>query len=112
EISDEKFIICNADEGDPGAFSDRYLLEEQPLMVLFGMMVAGYCTGANWGVLFIRAEYPEAVEIIQQAIHKLHELNLLGDQILNSEFNFNFKVIKAQGAYICGEETALINAIE
>ncbi len=112
EISDDKFIICNADEGDPGAFSDRYLLEERPLSVLFGMLVAGLCTGANWGVLFIRAEYPEAVHIIEEKIRELYANSLVGDNILNSGFNFNFKVIKAQGAYICGEETALINAIE
>ena len=112
EISSDKFIICNADEGDPGAFSDRYLLEERPLSVLFGMLVAGLCTGANWGVLFIRAEYPEAVNILEQTVQELYENHLVGENILNSGFNFNFKVIKAQGAYICGEETALINAIE
>lgn len=112
EESDDKFIICNADEGDPGAFSDRYLLEERPYMTLFGMFVAGYCTGANWGIPFIRAEYPESVEIIQQAINALYERKLLGENILGSGFSFDFKVVKAQGAYICGEETALINAIE
>ncbi|MBW8358784.1 MAG: hypothetical protein K0M63_03155 [Weeksellaceae bacterium] len=112
EISTDKFIICNADEGDPGAFSDRYLLEERPLSVLFGMLVAGLCTGANWGVLFIRAEYPEAVNILEQTVQELYANHLVGENILNTGFTFNFKVIKAQGAYICGEETALINAIE
>lgn len=112
EISDEKFIICNADEGDPGAFSDRYLLEEKPLSVLFGMLIAGICTGANWGVLFIRAEYPEAVHTVEETIRQLLANKLIGEDILGSGFTFNFKVIKAQGAYICGEETALINAIE
>lgn len=112
EISDDKFIICNADEGDPGAFSDRYLLEERPLSVLFGMLVAGICTGADWGVLFIRAEYPEAVRVVEEKIRELYANNLIGSNILGSGFTFNFKVIKAQGAYICGEETALINAIE
>lgn len=107
-----KFIICNADEGDPGAFSDRYLLEKQPLLVLFGMMVSGYITGAEWGLLYIRAEYPESVTIIEKAVKKLYEENLLGSDILGSGFNYNFRVIKAQGAYICGEETALINSIE
>ncbi len=110
--SDTKFIICNADEGDPGAYSDRYLLEQQPHAVLFGMLMAGYTTGAEWGVLYIRAEYPEAVDIVQNAIDELHNNNLLGQNILNSGFNFDFKIIKAQGAYICGEETALINSIE
>ncbi len=110
--SDTKFIICNADEGDPGAYSDRYLLEKQSYSVLFGMMMAGYTTGAEWGVLYIRAEYPEAVEIVQNAINELKTQHLLGENILASGFNFDFKIIKAQGAYICGEETALINSIE
>lgn len=112
EESDDKFIICNADEGDPGAYSDRYLLEERPHAVLFGMMVAGYCTGAKWGVLYIRAEYPEAVEIVQNAIDELRAHNLLGEKIEGSDFSFDFKIIQAKGAYICGEETALINSIE
>ena len=112
EESDQKFIICNADEGDPGAYSDRYLLEKQPHAVLLGMMVAGYIIGAEWGVLYIRAEYPESIDIIEKAIAELHENNWLGESILGSSFNFQFKVIKAQGAYICGEETALISSIE
>lgn len=112
EKSDTKFIICNADEGDPGAYSDRYLLEERPHSVLFGMMIAGYITGAEWGVLYIRAEYPEAVIIVQHAIDELRSAKMLGKNIEKSGFNFDFKIIKAQGAYICGEETALINSIE
>ncbi|NUM50516.1 MAG: formate dehydrogenase [Flavobacteriales bacterium] len=112
ENNDTKFIICNADEGDPGAYSDRYLLEQRPHSVLFGMIIAGYITGAKWGVLYIRAEYPEAASIVQQAIDELKENNLLGKNIHHSNFNFDFKIIKAQGAYICGEETALINSIE
>ena len=112
EKNDDKFIICNADEGDPGAYSDRYLLEERPHSVLFGMMVAGFCTHAKWGILYIRAEYPESVEIVQNAIDELRANNLLGENINGSGFDFDFKIIKAQGAYICGEETALINSIE
>ncbi|MCP4442922.1 MAG: formate dehydrogenase [Aureispira sp.] len=112
ETNDTKFIICNADEGDPGAFSDRYLLEKQPHAVLFGMLVAGYLTGASWGVLYIRAEYPEAVTIIDNAIQELRTAQLLGENIQNSGFNFDLKIIQAQGSYICGEETALINSIE
>jgi len=112
EQNEDKFIICNADEGDPGAYSDRYLLEERPHSVLFGMMVAGFCTNAKWGILYIRAEYPESVVIVQNAIDELRANNLLGENINGSEFNFDFKIIKAQGAYICGEETALINSIE
>lgn len=112
ENNEDKFIICNADEGDPGAYSDRYLLEERPHSVLFGMMVAGFCTNAKWGILYIRAEYPESVEIVQNAIDELRTNNLLGENIDDSGFDFDFKIIKAQGAYICGEETALINSIE
>ena len=110
--SDAKFIICNADEGDPGAFSDRYLLEQKSYDVLFGMMMAGYVSGANWGVVYIRGEYPESVEIVMKCIDKLRSKNLLGTRISGSDFSFDFKVIKAQGSYICGEETALINSIE
>ncbi|MBO6516612.1 MAG: NAD(P)H-dependent oxidoreductase subunit E [Bacteroidia bacterium] len=110
--SETKFIICNADEGDPGAYSDRYLLEERPHSVLFGMMVGAYCMGAQWGILYIRAEYPESVDIVNKAIQELRDRNLLGENIMDSGFSFDFKVIKAQGAYICGEETALINSIE
>lgn len=110
--SDTKFIICNADEGDPGAFSDRWLLEERPHLVLLGMMAAGYITGAKWGVVYIRAEYPESVTRVEAAIEELRENHLLGEDILGSGFNFDLKVIHAQGSYICGEETALINSIE
>jgi len=109
---DEKYIVCNADEGDPGAYSDRYLLEHQPLRVLFGMMVAGFIAGATNGVLYIRAEYPESIEKTQQAIDLLTKNNLLGDNILDSGFSFVFRIIKGAGAYICGEETALIASIE
>lgn len=108
----QKFIVCNADEGDPGAYSDRYLMEQQPHSVLLGMMIAGYIVGADAGVLYIRAEYPESQEIIQDAINHLLDENLLGENILGSGFNFNFKLIRAMGAYICGEETALLSSIE
>jgi NADH:ubiquinone oxidoreductase subunit F (NADH-binding)/NADH:ubiquinone oxidoreductase subunit E len=108
----QKFIVCNADEGDPGAYSDRYLMEQQPHSVLLGMMIAGYIVGADTGVLYIRAEYPESQEIIQDAINHLLDENLLGENILGSGFNYNFKLIKAMGAYICGEETALLSSIE
>ena len=104
--SDQKYIICNADEGDPGAYSDRYLLEQQPYSVLFGILVSAYIIGAEYGVLYIRAEYPESIKIIDQAIKKLTPY------IDSLEIDFTFKIISAQGAYICGEETALINSIE
>tara|TARA_R110002072_G_scaffold302938_1_gene490082 strand:+ start:9988 stop:11640 length:1653 start_codon:yes stop_codon:yes gene_type:complete len=110
--SDVKFIICNADEGDPGAYSDRYLLEERPHSVLFGMLISGYVTGAAYGVLYIRAEYPESISIVQEAIDALKTAGLCGKNIQNSGFDFEFKIIQAQGSYICGEETALINSIE
>jgi NADH-quinone oxidoreductase subunit F len=112
EESDTKFIICNADEGDPGAYSDRYLLEQQPHSVLFGMLIAGYVTGAAHGIVYIRAEYPESVTIMQAAIDELRTEGLIGENIAGSGFNFDFKIIQAQGSYICGEETALINSIE
>lgn len=107
-----KFIVCNADEGDPGAYSDRYIMEQRPHSLLMGMMIAGYITGAAYGVVYIRAEYPESIAIIDEAIHHLRELKLLGNNIDGSGFNFDFKIIKAQGAYICGEETALLSSIE
>lgn len=108
----QKFIVCNADEGDPGAYSDRYLMEHQPHSVLLGMMIAGYIAGADTGVLYIRAEYPESQRTIQRAIDTLVAENLLGENILGTGFQFNFKLIKAMGAYICGEETALLSSIE
>ncbi len=109
---DEKYIVCNADEGDPGAYSDRYLLEHQPLRVLFGMMIAGFIAGSKNGVLYIRAEYPESIAEAQLAIDLLKQKQLLGKNILDSGFDFEFKIIKGAGAYICGEETALIASIE
>lgn len=110
--NDIKFVVCNADEGDPGAYSDRYLLEHQPHAVLLGMMLVGYIIGASHGVLYIRGEYPESIAICEQAIQDLWDKKLLGDNINNTNFSFRFKVIHAQGAYICGEETALLSSIE
>jgi NADH:ubiquinone oxidoreductase subunit F (NADH-binding)/NADH:ubiquinone oxidoreductase subunit E len=107
-----KYIVCNADEGDPAAFSDRYLLEQRPHLVLLGMMIAGYCVGADTGVLYIRAEYPEAVAIVKQAVAEIEARGWIGKNIKGSGFNYRFKVIKAAGAYVCGEETALLNSIE
>ncbi len=109
---DVKFIVCNADEGDPGAFSDRYIMEQRPHSLLLGMMMAGYMAGAGWGVLYIRAEYPESVEMISECINWLRDQKLIGKNIAGTAFDFDFKVIKAQGAYICGEETALLSSIE
>lgn len=108
QISEQKFIVCNADEGDPGAFSDRYLLEQRPHAVLFGMWVAGYLTGARHGVVYIRDEYPQSVSEMEKAILVFASLNL--SQSL--KFDFQFKVVRGAGAYICGEETALLRSIE
>jgi NADH-quinone oxidoreductase subunit F len=110
--SDTKFIVCNADEGDPGAYSDRYIMEQRPHALLMGMIIAGYITGAQWGVLYIRAEYPESISVMAEAVEHLRMLNLEGEHIGGSSFSFRFKVIKAQGAYICGEETALLSSLE
>jgi NADH-quinone oxidoreductase subunit F len=107
-----KYIVCNADEGDPGAYIDKYLMEERPHSVLLGMMVAGWLTGAETGILYIRAEYPESVRIIDAAIAQLYAAGLLGRDIAGSGFNFALKTIKGAGAYICGEETALLASIE
>ena len=100
----QKYVVCNADEGDPGAFSDMYLLEQQPHKVLFGMYMAGLTVGADTGVLYIRGEYPNSIKNINDAIIQLYD-----QKIVN---NFKFKVIRGQGSYVCGEETALLNSIE
>ena len=110
--SEKKYVICNADEGDSGAFSDRYLLEDQPLKVLFGMVICGYVIGSNEGVLYIRGEYPKSIEAINGCINSLKREGLLGDKILGSDFSFDLNICIGQGAYICGEETALIASIE
>jgi len=107
-----KYVVCNADEGDPGAYSDRYLLEEQALKVLFGMVICGYIIGSKQGFMYIRGEYPESIDITNEALSKLRELNLLGENILGTGFDFDMNVVAGQGAYICGEETALIASIE
>lgn len=112
EKDPQKFIVCNADEGDPGAYSDRYLLEQQTHRVLLGMLMAGYISGADQGVVYIRGEYPESIAITRSAIETLYDKGWLGDSILGSGFRFHCKVIAAQGAYICGEETALLSSIE
>jgi len=109
---DKKYVICNADEGDSGAFSDRYLLEDQPLKVIFGMVMCGYVIGSNEGVLYIRGEYPKSIEAINGCINQLKQDRLLGENILGTNFSFDLNICIGQGAYICGEETALIASIE
>ena len=111
-VSEKKYVICNADEGDSGAFSDRYLLEDQPLKVLFGMIICGYVIGSNEGVLYVRGEYPKSIETINGCINELKKSGLLGENILGTNFSFDLNICIGQGAYICGEETALIASIE
>ena len=110
--SEKKYVVCNADEGDSGAFSDRYLLEDQPLKVLFAMMICGYAIGSDEGVLYIRGEYPKSIEAINGCINELKDKKLLGKDILGTKFSFDLTICIGQGAYICGEETALIASIE
>lgn len=107
-----KYVICNGDEGDPGAFMDRILLESYPLRVIEGMIIAGYAVGANEGIFYIRAEYPQAVIRIRKALDMCQQKGLLGGSILGSEFSFNIRVFEGAGAFVCGEETALIASIE
>lgn len=109
---DRKFIICNADEGDPGAFMDRAVLEGNPHSVLEGMTVGAYAVGATQGYVYCRAEYPLAVERLQLAISQARELGLLGKDILGSGFDFDIRLYQGAGAFVCGEETALIASIE
>ena len=104
ENNKQKYIVCNADEGDPGAYSDMYLMEHQAHKVLFGMYIAGLTVGADTGVLYIRGEYPDSIKIVGEAIEELKEKNLIQ--------NFKFKIIRGQGSYVCGEETALLSSIE
>ena len=110
--SDEKYIICNADEGDPGAFMDRSILEGDPHSVLEAMAIAGYAIGAEHGYIYIRAEYPLAIHRLVVAIDQARELGLLGEDILGTGFNFDIELRYGAGAFVCGEETALIHSIE
>jgi NADH-quinone oxidoreductase subunit F len=110
--SSQKYIVCNADEGDPGAFSDKYLLEERPHSLLFGMMLAGAITGADTGVVYIRGEYPESVIAVKAAIEQIEREELTSFDLPGTCFSFKFYVVEGAGAYICGEETSLLNSIE
>lgn len=109
---DKKFIICNADEGDPGAFMDRSILEGDPHTVLEAMTIGGYAIGANKGIIYIRAEYPLAIARLNTAIQQARELGLLGENIFDSDFSFDIQIKYGAGAFVCGEETALINSCE
>ena len=108
----QKYMVCNADEGDPGAFMDRSILEGDPHSLIEGMMLGGYAIGANRGYVYVRAEYPLAVERLSNAIHQARDAGLLGENILGSDFNFDLEIRIGAGAFVCGEETALMNSVE
>ena len=108
----EKYVVCNADEGDPGAFMDRSILESDPNSVIEAMAICGYCIGASRGLVYIRAEYPLAVKRLQIAMKQARDYGLLGDDILGSGFNFDIEIRYGAGAFVCGEETALIHSME
>ncbi len=110
--SDEKYVVCNGDEGDPGAFMDRSILEGNPLAVIEGMVIAGYAIGASNGYFYVRAEYPTALKRLRIAIKQAEELGLLGDHILGTSFSFRCHIRLGAGAFVCGEETALLHSIE
>ncbi len=110
--SDVKYLVCNADEGDPGAFMNRLLIESDPHALLEGMLIAAYAIGATLGYIYIRAEYPLAILRLQNALKQVTDIGLLGKKILGSEFSFSIKIKEGAGAFVCGEETALIHSIE
>jgi NADP-reducing hydrogenase subunit HndC len=110
--SDQKYVVCNADEGDPGAFMDRSILEGDPHSVLEAMAINGFCIGADKGLIYIRAEYPLAIHRLKIAIEQAREYGLLGNDILGSGFNFDVELRYGAGAFVCGEETALIHSME
>ena len=111
-VSDQKYVVCNGDEGDPGAFMDRSILEGNPYAVIEGMMIAGYAIGASEGYFYVRAEYPIAVNRLRNAIKQMNEAGILGENILGTGFNFQAHIRLGAGAFVCGEETALLNSIE
>jgi len=110
--SDQKYVVCNGDEGDPGAFMDRSILEGNPYAVIEGMMIAGYAIGASEGYFYVRAEYPIAVNRLRNAIKQMNEIGILGENIMGTGFNFQAHIRLGAGAFVCGEETALLNSIE
>ena len=108
---DEKYIVCNADEGDPGAFMDRAVLEGDPHRVLEGMMISGIAVGAKMGLIYVRAEYPLAVKRLELAIEEMRKKGILGENIFGSGFSFDFRIMMGAGAFVCGEETALLASL-
>jgi NADH:ubiquinone oxidoreductase subunit F (NADH-binding)/NADH:ubiquinone oxidoreductase subunit E len=112
QTGDHKYVICNGDEGDPGAFMDRMLLESFPFRVIEGMLIAGYATHASEGIFYIRAEYPLAVTRVRTALKLCYDNGVIGTNIYGSTFSFNIKIFEGAGAFVCGEETALISSLE
>ncbi len=110
--NEQKYIVCNADEGDPGAFSDKWLLEERPHAILFGMVMTGLIAGADTGVIYIRGEYPLAVKRMRAAVRAIEEKGIIDSHDGEGEYHFRFHVVEGSGAYICGEETSLLNSLE
>ena len=110
--ADQKYVVCNADEGDPGAFMDRSILEGDPHSVLEAMAICGYCIGATEGLIYIRAEYPLAIKRLKVAIDQAREYGLLGSEIFGTSFSFDIELRYGAGAFVCGEETALIHSME
>ncbi|MFA8450203.1 MAG: NADH-ubiquinone oxidoreductase-F iron-sulfur binding region domain-containing protein [Bacteroidales bacterium] len=110
--ADQKYVVCNADEGDPGAFMDRSILEGDPHSVIEAMAVCGYCTGATKGLVYIRAEYPLAIERLKTALEQAREYGFLGENVLGTDFCFDIEMRYGAGAFVCGEETALIHSME
>ena len=111
-VSDIKYVVCNADEGDPGAFMDRSIMEGDPNSIIEAMAICGYAIGAKYGLVYVRAEYPLAIHRLQTAITQAHELGLLGENILGTGFSFDITIRYGAGAFVCGEETALIHSME
>ena len=110
--AEEKFMVCNADEGEPGTFKDRYLLEERPLKVLEGILIAAYAVGADKAYIYIRGEYSKAIKIFSEIIETAKKEKILANELFDSNFKLELKLIRGAGAYVCGDETSLINSIE
>jgi formate dehydrogenase iron-sulfur subunit len=112
ETSSEKFVVANADEGDPGAYIDRFIIEDDPHSLIEGTAIAGYAVGARKGYVYLRVEYPRARTVLEEAIADARRNGLLGNRVLETDFSFDIEVVIGQGSYVCGEETALLNSIE
>ena len=110
--AEEKYMVCNADEGEPGTFKDRYLLEKRPLKVLEGIMLAAYAVGANKAYIYIRGEYSKAIEVFSEIIETARKEKILNNELFDSDFRLELKLVRGAGAYVCGDETSLLNSIE